>query len=230
MKNLRHPNIVRLIGVCWDDEMFACCLEYVENGTLEDWLRRTTRGTRRASLLVQDEAATLAQQEEEKRAKMIETLRNGYDHDGESYDPSLITPEDERNGNSIMSTILQYEKDIAAEAAGSARASWAQTLEDGHGVLPLGVEGWWRYNSSTHFGETLARVTIDAPPLQVMGLFRGGFWRSNSGVQANQLISRKKNTGIELVKVEKKVSPSRGLGGGAWIRSNSDSPRHSSCS
>jgi len=40
MKSLRHPNIVKLIGVCWDDNMFACCLEYVENGTLEDWLRK----------------------------------------------------------------------------------------------------------------------------------------------------------------------------------------------
>ena len=36
MKNLRHPNIVRLVGVCWDEYVFACLLEYVPNGTLED--------------------------------------------------------------------------------------------------------------------------------------------------------------------------------------------------
>jgi hypothetical protein len=29
MKNLRHPNIVKLVGVCWDDSLFGCCLEYV---------------------------------------------------------------------------------------------------------------------------------------------------------------------------------------------------------
>ena len=40
MKNLRHPNIVKLIGVCWDSDTFACCLEFVENGSLEDWLRK----------------------------------------------------------------------------------------------------------------------------------------------------------------------------------------------
>jgi len=34
--NLRHPNIVELVGVCWDDSLFACCLEFVENGSLED--------------------------------------------------------------------------------------------------------------------------------------------------------------------------------------------------
>ena len=41
MKNLRHPNIVKLVGVCWEDEMFACCLEYVSNGSLDDWLKNT---------------------------------------------------------------------------------------------------------------------------------------------------------------------------------------------
>jgi serine/threonine protein kinase len=40
MKSLRHPNIVKLIGVCWDDNLFACCLEFVENGSLEDWLKK----------------------------------------------------------------------------------------------------------------------------------------------------------------------------------------------
>jgi serine/threonine protein kinase len=43
MKNLRHPNIVKLIGVCWDDKMLGCCLEYVSNGTLNDWLLKTTK-------------------------------------------------------------------------------------------------------------------------------------------------------------------------------------------
>ena len=44
MKSLRHPNIVKLVGVCWEDSLFACCLEFVENGSLEDWLRRTAGG------------------------------------------------------------------------------------------------------------------------------------------------------------------------------------------
>ena len=44
MKNLSHPNVVKLVGVCWSEELFACCLEFVENGSLEDWLRRTVGG------------------------------------------------------------------------------------------------------------------------------------------------------------------------------------------
>ena len=39
MKNLRHPHIVMLVGVCWDENMLACLLEYVANGNLQDHLK-----------------------------------------------------------------------------------------------------------------------------------------------------------------------------------------------
>mmetsp|Transcript_13232 Transcript_13232/g.26998 ORF Transcript_13232/g.26998 Transcript_13232/m.26998 type:complete len:1771 (+) Transcript_13232:118-5430(+) len=39
-KELRHPNIVQLVGVCWDSEMLGCLLEYVDGGSLEDRLRK----------------------------------------------------------------------------------------------------------------------------------------------------------------------------------------------
>ena len=52
MKELRHPNIVKLVGVCWDDIMMACCLEYVENGTLETWLRKSVLDKIAANKLV----------------------------------------------------------------------------------------------------------------------------------------------------------------------------------
>ena len=38
MKNLRHPNIVTLVGVVWEPDMLACVLEYVPNGCLDDHL------------------------------------------------------------------------------------------------------------------------------------------------------------------------------------------------
>ena len=40
MKNLRHPNIVELVGVCWDDTLLACVLEFISNGSLEDHLKK----------------------------------------------------------------------------------------------------------------------------------------------------------------------------------------------
>eukprot|EP00520_Triparma_pacifica_P017677 CAMPEP_0118651786 /NCGR_PEP_ID=MMETSP0785-20121206/10967_1 /TAXON_ID=91992 /ORGANISM="Bolidomonas pacifica, Strain CCMP 1866" /LENGTH=1363 /DNA_ID=CAMNT_0006544253 /DNA_START=76 /DNA_END=4164 /DNA_ORIENTATION=+ len=39
-KELRHPNVVRLVGVCWDDMMMGCCLEFIDGGSLEDRLKK----------------------------------------------------------------------------------------------------------------------------------------------------------------------------------------------
>eukprot|EP00520_Triparma_pacifica_P006010 CAMPEP_0118656516 /NCGR_PEP_ID=MMETSP0785-20121206/13529_1 /TAXON_ID=91992 /ORGANISM="Bolidomonas pacifica, Strain CCMP 1866" /LENGTH=882 /DNA_ID=CAMNT_0006549377 /DNA_START=68 /DNA_END=2713 /DNA_ORIENTATION=- len=52
MKSLRHPNVVRLIGVCWDDNMLACVLEYVPNGCLQDHLSRQNSDLRWRSHLL----------------------------------------------------------------------------------------------------------------------------------------------------------------------------------
>ncbi len=39
MKELQHPNVCKLIGVCWDDIMLALCLEFIDGGSLEGRLR-----------------------------------------------------------------------------------------------------------------------------------------------------------------------------------------------
>jgi serine/threonine protein kinase len=39
-KELTHPNCVKMIGVCWDDMMLGCILEYVDGGSLESRLRK----------------------------------------------------------------------------------------------------------------------------------------------------------------------------------------------
>ena len=40
VKSLSHPNIVSLVGVVWDDFMVSCLLEYVSNGSLQDWIKK----------------------------------------------------------------------------------------------------------------------------------------------------------------------------------------------
>ena len=45
MKHLRHPNVVRFIGVCWDETLLACVLEYVSNGSLQDHLKKCSGKT-----------------------------------------------------------------------------------------------------------------------------------------------------------------------------------------
>lgn len=45
LKHLRHPNVVRFIGVCWDETLLACVLEYVSNGSLQDHLKKCSGKT-----------------------------------------------------------------------------------------------------------------------------------------------------------------------------------------
>jgi len=86
MKSLRHPNIVKLVGVCWEDSLLACCLEFVENGSLEDWLRRTAGGTAY-------DPSKKKKKKEEVEMLLAESVYHGFDHDGK-YDPTLLTAED----------------------------------------------------------------------------------------------------------------------------------------
>jgi hypothetical protein len=39
-KEMSHPNIVILAGVCWDEMMLGCVLEYVDGGSLQDRLKK----------------------------------------------------------------------------------------------------------------------------------------------------------------------------------------------
>ena len=38
MKQLRHPNLVKLLGVCVEVRPFYMVLEFLKGGSLEDWL------------------------------------------------------------------------------------------------------------------------------------------------------------------------------------------------
>jgi len=104
MKNLRHPNIVKLVGVCWDDSLFACCLEFVENGSLEDWLRRTVGG-KAYDLSQKNKKKGEKKQEEE--MSLAEAVFKGYDHDG-NYNESLHTSSDKEQLEIALTKIERF--------------------------------------------------------------------------------------------------------------------------
>jgi len=39
-KEMNHPNVIKLIGVCWDDMMLACVMEFMDGGSVETRLRK----------------------------------------------------------------------------------------------------------------------------------------------------------------------------------------------
>jgi hypothetical protein len=81
-KNLSHPNVVKLVGVCWSEDLFACCLEFVENGSLEDWLRRTVGGKK----YVAAKKVVIGKNKKKQKKKglpLSEVTFKGFDHNGE---------------------------------------------------------------------------------------------------------------------------------------------------
>ncbi|GMI18921.1 hypothetical protein TeGR_g7165, partial [Tetraparma gracilis] len=86
MKNLSHPNIVTLLGVVWSEEMFACCLEFVENGSMEDWLRRTVGG--KTYIPPQPASTTkgkkIKKKPKKKKVSLAEATFKGFNHSNEA--------------------------------------------------------------------------------------------------------------------------------------------------
>ncbi len=57
MKRLQHPNLLRLLGVCSVAAPYCAVLEYMEGGSLEDWLTaEATRVEQRDQLFIAHQA------------------------------------------------------------------------------------------------------------------------------------------------------------------------------
>ncbi|GMI38924.1 hypothetical protein TeGR_g3516, partial [Tetraparma gracilis] len=91
MKNLAHPHVVKLVGVVWDSEMFACALEFVENGSVEDWLRRTAGGKRYIPPVKM--VIGKNNKKRKKKVSLAEVTHRGYNYN-RKYDESEHTDQD----------------------------------------------------------------------------------------------------------------------------------------
>ncbi|GMH90963.1 hypothetical protein TrVE_jg13145 [Triparma verrucosa] len=105
MKELRHPNIVKLVGVCWDDIMMACCLEYVENGTLETWLRK--------SVLDKIAANKLVGQVNNSKESHTGNISSGHKHSYGLRNSKNTSLRQKSNGLSLEECKLWHSKTLA---------------------------------------------------------------------------------------------------------------------
>jgi hypothetical protein len=191
MKNLSHPNVVKLVGVCWSEELFACCLEFVENGSLEDWLRRTVGGKKyertseAQSLLipltlllpyplarryVAPKKAVIGKgknnkKPKKKRASLAEVAFKGFDHHGK-HNPAELIETDKARKAEAEALLLEWWMGRMNPKMG-----WEELLKEDKSRLDHGVSGYHAYDKESRCGRAIASCTINATPKQVMGLY-----------------------------------------------------------
>ncbi|GMI55372.1 hypothetical protein TeGR_g14295, partial [Tetraparma gracilis] len=158
-KNLSHPNVVKLVGVCWSEDLFACCLEFVENGSLEFWLRLTAGGKK----FVAGKKPVISKKKKKKKGQgpsESDVAFHGFNHTNE-YDPAEHTDLDK--------AMLKEGKSVIAKSWSdryNASEHWKAVLNDDGSKLEGGVIGFTKYDPISRRGYGLARVLINAKPSQ----------------------------------------------------------------
>ena len=229
MKNLRHPNIVKLVGVCWDDSLFACCLEFVENGSLEDWLRRTAGG----QFYDPSKKKKGRQDEPKDEIPLAEAVFKGYDHDGK-FDESLHTSSDKEQLEIALTTIERfrteceggteqpqpavYEGKWAAAAAntkaqekneginrgtgrgtGREKSGWQPLCQPDKSPLAHNALGCWRLNGKV--AEAFAIIEVSASPAQVFGFYLDLRRDTSEAALKNETIDHNGTIELNFVKI-----------------------------
>ncbi|GMI37420.1 hypothetical protein TeGR_g5081 [Tetraparma gracilis] len=133
-KNLSHPNVVKLVGVSWDESLFACCLEFVENGSLEFWLRLTAGGKKFVSA-----KKVGKKKQKEKRPTLAEATFKGFDHNGE-FNPAEHTDVDRAKKAEVEQLVHGWWMERMNPKVG-----WEEMLKEDKSRLDHGMSGYHKY-------------------------------------------------------------------------------------
>ncbi|GMI43239.1 hypothetical protein TeGR_g13293, partial [Tetraparma gracilis] len=137
-KNLSHPNVVKLVGVCWSEELFACCLEFVENGSLEDWLRRTVGGKK----YVAAKKPVIGKNQKRQKKKgppLSEVTFKGFDHNGE-FNPAEHTDVDRAKKEEAEKLLHDWWMQRM-----NPKMCWEEMLKEDESRLDHGLSAYGRY-------------------------------------------------------------------------------------
>ncbi|GMI54672.1 hypothetical protein TeGR_g1117 [Tetraparma gracilis] len=162
MKNLSHPNVVKLVGVCWSEDLFACCLEFVENGSLEDWLRRTVGGKKYVAAKI----PVIGKNKNKKQGPpLAEVAFKGFDHNGE-FNPAEHTDVDRAKKEEAEKVLRDWWMQRMNPKMG-----WTEMLKEDKSRLDNGMSSYHKYDDETRCGRAMAHCYVNATPKQAAGYY-----------------------------------------------------------
>ncbi|GMI41246.1 hypothetical protein TeGR_g3202 [Tetraparma gracilis] len=166
MKNLSHPNIVKLAGVCWSEDLFACCLEFVENGSLEFWLRLTAGGKKWVAAKIPVIGKKNKKKKKKKKGPSLsEVTFKGFDHNGD-YNTAEHTDLDRAKREEAEKLLHEWWMQRMNPKMG-----WEEILNEDKSRLSEGVTGFAKYDDVSRCGEGMAHCYVNATPKQVCGWY-----------------------------------------------------------
>ncbi|GMI53769.1 hypothetical protein TeGR_g8563 [Tetraparma gracilis] len=153
-KTLSHPNVVKLVGVCWSEDLFACCLEFVENGSLEFWLRLTAGGKK---------FVASKKQQKKKGPSLSEVTFQGFDHNGE-YNTAEHTDVDRAKKAEAEGLLHDWWMQRM-----NPKMNWIEMLKEDKSRLDHGMSGYHVHDKESNRGKAMAHCYVNATPAQVAG-------------------------------------------------------------
>ncbi|GMI30069.1 hypothetical protein TeGR_g6473 [Tetraparma gracilis] len=194
MKNLSHPNIVKLAGVCWSEDLFACCLEFVENGSLEFWLRLTAGGKKWVAAKIPVIGKKNKKKKKKKKGPSLsEVTFKGFDHNGD-YNTAEHTDLDRAKREEAEKLLHDWWMQRMNPKMG-----WEEILNEDKSRLSEGVTGFAKYDDVSRCGEGMAHCYVNATPKQVCGWYANNLLTDKS--ESYERLEQTYTTSVNIMQI-----------------------------
>jgi hypothetical protein len=215
MKNLSHPNIVQLVGVCWSEELFACCLEFAENGSLEFWLRLTAGGKQ----FVAAKKPVIGKNKKKQGPPLSEVAFKGFDHNGE-YNLAEHTDTDRAKKEESAKLLHDWWMQRRNPMMG-----WTEMLKEDKSRLDHSMSGYHTYDHESRCGRAMAHCFVNATPAQVAGLYAD----ARNARMVSDILESSYTAEIGVVQIPisiPTISDRESLYRSVWFRNDQDNSYH----
>ncbi len=177
--------------------MLGCCLEFVSNGTLEDWLRKSTKfkdGKKKAAEGAED-AMTLEDNIFEGYNFIVQTRAKRRGNE----EANKAAVEDDALFSEALDVVKRFSSEVTSDE-GRKKHGWEELKDTDNNDFPEGIKCCNRYVSELRCGEAIAWADVSASVDNV-----AGYYLHDSTLGVVEIVSRSAFTRILYLHQEQNV-------------------------